>query len=489
MPILKNNGGLHKKAPLKLPLAAIAKAAAAVIFGVLLLTMLPAAIPDSEVAETRPPLSFDSNRPDVNGVADPKVFPHFVVIYPNREEWGKEIADHITAKLSSKFHAHFVTLSDSEYLALDAGTLALYNAEPSLTLALGITELLDESYLTTLSRIGMNGVEIYRVGNRIDIVSASTERITEGAESFIASVSFSGSYEISDSLYVSDLRPSEGSLFSPDIVTDSEIKLLTFSHIDNDSYTLSALRGIIESVKPDLVIFNGGVDGGCKTRHELAELWGEIAAILAESNIPWCFTPGNLSGTLPRIVVCEVISSFEGCLRQFKGDGAVTYSLTVANSAGEVTATIYVGDIYDTSEALCGLIEADDNLYSRASDHERAVIGVFPAIPEQLSTLEDVCAEYTSDKLTDLYDSFVAAGGSTLICAADPAHPFTVSHIGGTLALCGSIGFSARGLGGRFDYNNSIRGASLLTLTPHRAGYTTAKASYVYAADLGLTER
>ena len=489
MPILTKIKSLFKKAPSLLSLPNIAKAAAAVVFGVLLLTMLPAAIPDSEVEITRPPLSFDSKLPEMNDVADAKVFPHLVIVYPDREAWGKEIADHVTAKLSGKFHAHFVTLSDSEYLALDEGTLALYNAEPSLTLTLGITELLDESYLTTLSRIGMNGVEIYRVGNRIDIVSASTERITEGAESFIASVSFSGSYEISDSLYVSDLRPSEGSLFSPDIVTDSELKLLTFSHIDNDSYTIAALRGIIESVKPDLVIFNGGVDGGCKTRHELAELWGEIAAILAESNTPWCFTPGNLSGTLPRIVVCEVISSFEGCLRQFKGDGAVTYSLTVANSAGEVTATIYVGDIYDTSEALCGLIEADDKLYSRASDHERAVIGVFPAIPEQLSTLEDVCAEYTSDKLTDLYDSFVAAGGSTLICAADPAHPFTVSHIGGTLALCGSIGFSARGLGGRFDYNNSIRGGSLLTLTLHRAGYTTAKASYVYAADLGLTER
>ena len=86
-------------------------------------------------------------------------------------------------------------------------------------------------------------------------------------------------------------------------------------------------------------------------------------------------------------------------------------------------------------------------------------------------------------------DAFVAAGGNTLICAADPAHPFTVSHSGGTLALCGSIGFSARGLGGRFDYNNSIRGASLLTLTPHRAGYTAAKTAYVYASDLGLTER
>ena len=176
-------------------------------------------------------------------------------------------------------------------------------------------------------------------------------------------------------------------------------------------------------------------------------------------------------------------------MRSFKGDGAVTYSLTVANSEGKVTASIYVGDIYDTSESLCELIEADEKLYSRASDYEREIIAILPAIPEQLSSLEDVCAEYASDKLTDLYDAFVAAGGNTLICAADPAHPFVIEHKNGTLALCGSIGFSARGLGGRFDYNNSIRGGMILTLAPHRAGYTTAKAAYTFAADLGLTER
>ena len=490
MPILTKIKSFFKNAPSLLSsLPNIVKAAAAVVFGVLLLTMLPAALPDSEVEETRPPLSFDSKLPDMNEVAEPQVFPHFVIVYPEREAWGKEVADHVTARLSGKFHAHFITLSDREYLALDEGTLALYNAEPSLTLTLGITELLDEAYLNVLSRLGADGLEILRGDGRIDVVSASASRISDCAEKFISSIAFSGSYEISADFFVSDLRPSAGTEFAPDIITDGEVKLLTFSHIDNDPYTLSALRGIIGSVKPDLVIFNGGVDGGCKTRHELAVLWGEIAAILAESDTPWCFTPGNISGTLPRIVVCEVISSFDGCLRSFKGDGAVTYSLTFANTAGEVTATVYVGDIYDNSESLCDLIEADAKLYALASDYDRAVIGVLPAIPEQLSTLEDVCTDYVSDKLTDLYDAFVAAGGNTLICAADPAHPFTVSHSGGTLALCGSIGFSARGLGGRFDYNNSIRGASLLTLTPHRAGYTAAKTAYVYASDLGLTER
>lgn len=467
----------------------IAKIAALAIFVVLLLTMLPAALPDSEVEETRPPLSFDSKLPDIDGTALPQVYPHLVVVYPEREAWAKEEAEHIISKLAGKFHAHFVTLSDSEYLALDAGTLALYNAEPTLTLTLGITDLIPDPYLSVLSRLGAEGLEITREGNRIDIISPSYERIYESAEKFISSVSFSGSYEIPEDFFISDPRPTDSTDFVPDVISDGEVNILTFSHIDNYDYTLRALEGIIAHVKPDVVIFNGGVDGGCATRHELAVLWGDIAAVLAKTNTPWCFTPGNLSGALPRIVVCEVISSFDGCLRSFKGDGAVTYSLTVANSEGKVTASIYVGDIYDTSESLCELIEADEKLYSRASDYEREIIAVLPAIPEQLSSLEDVCAEYASDKLTDLYDAFIAAGGKSLICAADPAHPFIIEHDDGVLSLCGSIGFSARGLGGRFDYNNSIRGGMLLTLTPHRAGYTTAKAAYTFAADLGLTER
>ena len=489
MPILTKIKSFFKNAPSLLSIPNVIKAAAAVVFGVLLLTMLPAALPDSEVEQTRPPIAFDSKLPDMNEIANPQVFPHLVIVYPERETWGSELADHVATMVASKFHAHFITLSDREYLALDEGTLALYNADPTLTITLGITDLIDEAYLSVLSRLGNDGLEIVRNGGRIDIVSASASRINDSAQKFISSLSFSGSYEISEDFFVSDPIPSTGTEFVPDIITDGEVKLLTFSHVDNNTYTIKALRGIIGSVKPDLVIFNGGVDGGCKTRHELALLWGEIAAILAESNTPWCFTPGNLSGYLPRIVVCEVISSFEGCLRTFNGDGAVTYSLTVANSAGDVTSTVYVGDVYNSSESLCELIESDSKLYALASDYDRKVICILPAIPEQLPSLEDVCAEYASDKLTDLYDAFVAAGGNTLVCAADPAHPFVIEHKNGTLALCGSIGFSARGLGGRFDYNNSIRGGMILTLTPHRAGYTTAKVAYTFAADLGLTER
>ena len=489
MPTQKNKQGFHKKTHKILSFSNIGKAIATVLFAVLLLTMLPAALPDSEVVETRPPLSFDSNLPDINDTALPQVFPHLVVVYPERETWAKEEAEHIVSRLAGKFHAHFVTLSDSEYLALDEGTLALYNAEPTLTLTLGITDLIPDPYLSILSRLGTEGLEITRTGNRIDIISPSYERIYESADKFISSLSFSGSYIISEYFFISDPRPTDTDVYAPDVISDGEVNILTFSHIDNSDHTLRALEGIIAHVKPDIVIFNGGVDGGCATRHELAVLWGNIAAVLAKTNTPWCFTPGNLSGALPRIVVCEVISSFDGCLRRFKGDGAVTYSLTVANSAGEVTASIYVGDIYDTSDSLCELIEADVKLYKRASNYEREIIAVLPAIPAALSSLEDVCAEYASDKLTDLYDAFIAAGGNTLICAADPAHPFVIEHKNGTLALCGSIGFSARGLGGRFDYNNSIRGGMILTLTPHRAGYTTAKAAYTFAADLGLTER
>lgn len=489
MPIPEKIKSFFNKARPLLSLQNIAKAAAAVAFAALLLTMLPAALPDSEVEDTRPMPSFDSKLPDMGAVADPKLFPHLVVIYPEREAWAKEEAEHIAAKLAAKFHAHFVTLSDREYLLLDEGTLALYNAEPTLTVTLGITDLLDESYLTVRARLGADGIEITKNGGRIDILCASYERLNESAEKLISSISFNGSFEISDDFFIIDPRPAPETDFIPDLILDGEVKVLTFSHIDGDDHSLRALEVIIDNADPDLVIFNGGLDVGCSTRHELAVLWGKISSILKKTDTPWCFTPGQLSGVLPRIVVCEVISSFEGCLRQFNGDSAAAYSLTVANSEGQVTACIYVGDTFDNCESLCELIEADEKLYARASDHKHAVIGVLPAIPEQLASLDDVCAEYTSDKLADLYDSLLEAGCGNLVCAADPAHPLVINHNEGSLALCGSIGFTVRGLGGRFDYNNSIRGGMLLTLTPHRAGYTSVRSAYTFAADLGLTER
>ncbi len=469
----------------------VIKASVVALFAILLVTMLPAAMPDTSDGSDKPSASmpYDNEMPEIDGVARPDLFPHIVIVYPSGDAWGAEEAKHLETRLGSRFHAHFVILSDSEYLALDRETLALYNAEPSLTVNLGISSILEDTYLETLSRLGADGLEIKRMEDRIDITSASSLRLREGIEAFVSALSFDGGFEISDELYLCDERPSSETDFKPDLISDGEVDILVISYVDSNPYTARALRGIVEHTSPDLVVFNGNVDGGASNRHYLAVLWQGIADILAMTDTPWCFTPGSLSGSLPRITVCEVISSFPGCIRPLSGDGDASYSLTVANTEGIVTASIYIGDTLSAT-ALCDKIEADTALYARASSYKRQITAILPAIPPQiLSKTEELPDSYASKELSDVYDSLVSAGADTFICAADSLSTAILEYEDGKLALCGSVGFDARGLGGRFDYNNSLRGGVLMNITSHRAAYADAELSYIYAADLGLCER
>lgn len=468
----------------------VIKASAVALFAILLVTMLPAAMPDTSDDSDKPAVTmpYDDEMPEIDGVAKPDLFPHLVIVYPSGDAWGAEEANYLKTRLGSRFHAHFVLLSDSEYLALDAETLALYNAEPSLTVNLGISSLLEDTYLETISRLGSDGLEIKRTGNRIDVTSASSLRLREGIDAFVAALSLDGDFGISEELYLCDERPSPETDFKPDLVSDGELDILVISHIDSNPYTARALKGIVEHTSPDLVVFNGNVDCEASNRQYLAVIWQGISDILAATDTPWCFTPGSLSGTLPLITVCEVISSFDGCIRPVSGNGDTSYALTVANSDGIVTASIYIGDVL--SSDLCEKIEADTALYARASSYKRQITAILPALaPQIISKTEGLPDGYTSKELSDVYDSLVCAGADAFICAADSLSTAILEYADGKLALCGSIGFDSHGLGGRFDYNNSLRGSVLVKITSHRADYADAELSYIYAADLGLCER
>ena len=469
------------------------KAAIVLTFAILLVTMLPAAMPETEGDQTtRPSISmpFDDEMPEIDPTANPDLFPHLVIVYSEGDAWGKEEADHLVTHLAPMFHAHFVVISDTEYIALGEDTLTLYNQDPTLTLNVGITKLLDESYLEVLGRLGEKGLEIRRSGNRIDIISASLSRVHEGIESFVTALTFDSSFKVSEEFFMLDIDMSESYVFTPDIVTDGEVNILVLSYVDSNSYTLRAIEGIVSHAKPDIVVFNGNVDGGAKTRAELGDMWQAIAEVLKKTDTPWCFTPGNLSGTLPRVTVCEVISSFDGCIRKISGERDAAFGLTVANSKGVVTSSIYVGDTFGNNALLCELIENDTELYERASSYKRSITAILPALPKQIfDACEDVSDEYVSKSLYDLYDSLTAAGADSFICVSGATDCSVLEFEGGKVGFCGSVGFDSRGLGGRFDYNHSLRGAQMLTLTPRRAEYSLTGISYIYAADLGLCER
>ena len=186
--------------------------------------------------------------------------------------------------------------------------------------------------------------------------------------------------------------------------------------------------------------------------------------------------------------MCEIISSFPGCIKKIT-DGA-SYSVTVANTKGIVIGSIYVADVYASSNDLCDLIEKETKLFARASDYKRSISAILPAPAKQIAlSAEGIDSKYVSYTLSDVCDSLLIAGVDSFICAANPASPAIIKCSLGNIVLNGSVGFDQLGIGGRFEYNHSLRGGSLLTLDIRRAGYTEAVLSYIYAAELGLTER
>ena len=492
MPILKKTGtGPHKQIFTSLTARRrmlLVKVLSAALFALLLLTVLPAAMPDTHEDQIEETTRFDQGieYPVPETTPEPIPDPGLVVVYSERDDWSPAEAELIEILLKKKIGAKCIILSDSEY---DPDT-PYFDGDPVLTVNVGITNLLQESYLDVLARLGSEGLEVVGTDGRIDIISASSERVREAIQKLAASISYDGVFEIDSDVFFCDARPSELSDLSPALTVDGDAKILVFSHIDGSEYTLRALEGIISHAAPDLVVFNGGVDGGASSRAELSDIWEAMSAILNKTSTPWCFTPGKLTGKLSRITVCEVISSFDGCILPTDGDEVAHKVVHIGDTNGRVTSSIYIADLFGSAEDLCARIEFDSAAFARATDYKRAVTAILPALPKQLCAASDkLPGSYVSDKLTDIFDSLEKAGSDVYVCAADPINPAVEKTDLARVALCGSIGFDSLGLGGRFDYNNSLRGGVLLTLSLRRADYTEAEISYIYAADLGLTKR
>lgn len=497
----------------KIALRKVLRPIVLLVFLAILLVSLLAAIPSTR---------NDGHRDDVLGsaVGDGKL--SLLIIYPSRDGWGEREAMYLLDALNNRYDIDAYIASDKQYLAGES--VFSNDLDPTVTVTLGVTELCEKNYLEVRSTIGYGGLEITvstkefslpesdetlqyledengelvaegidknASVSKVDILSPSAKRVHEGIDAFLDAFYTDGyHYRIKNSLRRSDLRPEGKLLLSKEItLSDGRLDVLTISYIDGNSYTLRALSEMVDASSPDVVLFNGNVDGGASTRAELSEMWQGISSILTERNVPWLFLPGHLENSaLPRVTVCEVISSFDGCLLNITGTDEVGMVLRVNDEKGVATSLVVFADTETDMYALCDIIENDIPLLNRLTGRLPSVTAFSPSLPACLDKIVD--GEEVCDDLTDLYDCLDAMGKSTFVCSTSPtAFGTHETEDGSTVALCGSLGFDSLGLGGRFEYNNSQRCALLVSIENRRSTAASIHLKYIMAADLGLTER
>ena len=488
---------------------------AALLFGAILLLVLPAAMPDGE---------WDGGgRIDNIFTSQSTPPPNILIIYPEREAWGEDEANYLAERISTAYSLTPTVISDNDYLASDEDTVAILTASPCLTITLGITDTAEGNYLDHYYRLGPSGLELTMSASRlpsktpildgffsfdifnteeqkntvdtsenrteVTIMSPSRLRVREGVERFLEHFYTNGMlYRIKKTLPFSDIQSNAQLADLPTLSTETgKLSIVCFSYVDGNEYTLRAMRGIIENQKPDLVIFNGDLVGKATTRAQLSKIWDAVSALLEEYSLSYYFTVGDRSGSaLGRDTVCEVISSYGNCLNPTDGDESSAFAFALTDSAGNPTALVAIGDTFGDNLAFCDLIESHYALLRRATEADIAVIAVLPALTTQVNAvLPSLSPAYTSGALTDLYDSLTYINADAIVCAASPLDVAGT----GNIYLSGSIGFDSKGLGGRFDYHNGKRGAISITLEARRSAYTETTVSYIFTAELGLNER
>ncbi|WP_290539825.1 metallophosphoesterase family protein [Alistipes sp.] len=130
--------------------------------------------------------------------------------------------------------------------------------------------------------------------------------------------------------------------------TDTHLDLSTDYRRAQSARTIDQLNYILDSEKPDLVIFTGDVVTG----KPAAEGWKMILAPVAERNLPFCVTLGNHDAEqdISRTEIAEIVTSFKGTLNTRKSGELDDVALEVMSRKGDkVDKVLYCIDSHDYS--------------------------------------------------------------------------------------------------------------------------------------------
>lgn len=249
----------------------------------------------------------------------------------------------------------------------------------------------------------------------------------------------------------------------------SNVRALVLAAPDSSAHSIAAIEALLDDAEPDMVIFTGELSAGAGDRAELKEAWAAIAAPLCARGIAWSFigadedVSNNDSDSLPAVMQNEVVAATDGCIGC--GNGSLI-EIGMGDAAGGICL---IGDSGEDALIAAEKLIEDSEL----SD---ATLCVITAGDVETAIDEDNEAAETLTRL--------AASGVRCIVDCDGTGDTDITQGDTVLASAGSIGYDSPGLGGRFAYNNSLRGGVLLTFARDEANGIALAVEYILAADL-----
>lgn len=461
----------------------------ALMFTVMAVGLFPAA---SEVAL----LTADDKN---DAVAVGKVEPlRIYVVYRDNagSEWALTAARRLASELAQRYNyeAELVPASDIENgkFTDDGGAIVI-----------GHTELSECDYVDSYYSVGADCCRTY-FNSRGDLIieSFGSAGAEAGIDRFVSNYNGDAinAVRMKKGVGVPDLDAvlsgfENNSTEDPSASAYIEIKapegsggfsMLVLSSPDADRYSVRAIGALLDSEKPGMVVFCGDLSAGAEDRASLAEAWDAIIAPLNERGISWSFLPKAVTegdgGGLPGSMINEVLGTREGCV----APTGSTSLLMLSDAKGKT-----VGSVWMTGE---GAAETSEKLSAELEKGREALGETDGDVPGALIAAdlpEFVASEGTGETSgASVFDTAVSEGITCFVAASSEGRTDSVSSGSITCVFAGSVGYSKNGLGGRFEYNNSMRGGVLLTLVPQsgeRKSYFNAE--YVYTADLGMNSR
>ena len=399
-------------------------------------------------------------------------------VYSPSDEWGRETADYLAGRMEGYDYVIPTVCADFEYSAEERRN--------GFAVFLGHTVCSNESYLEAFMRIGEDGLEISREADEngdtesVTVLAFRRETAMEGAERFADFfLSVNRIRNVLTKLYITKISGERlGFISLSEKERGARETTLVVSAPDSGSYTEKLLSAMVQRCAPSAIVVNGGM-AGSDSREEIAAVCSVINQSRGAADWGYRLITTDPSGSRLDLAL-EVIKASGSDRNEFSKTEFILYADAAKVPLG---ICVFAGiDDLDDPSTTAERMRILRRVAERAGTSDVPFAVYLPALPEACTltggfsvtgfdpesglNLLGNWASCTDARADGLYESALECGAGLLVCHAGFCNVGTLPAADGSdavLALCGAVGFTNPGVGGKFRLNNSLRGGIAVT--------------------------